>query len=150
MLVYFINYLYMDNYNIIFTLSFILFIFILYIYSKLFIISYEHLTNEEITKNIGTIYGKDILNIKDIETKKITAANFYPIGALYLSTNKLNPATTLGFGTWEQIINSLLFCGNKNSESGKIKYFNVSHMPSFGETCNEYKRYGCYVWKRIT
>ena len=31
------------------------------------------------------------------------AAAFYPVGAIFLSTNGVDPATSLGFGTWTQI-----------------------------------------------
>ena len=85
-------------------------------------------------KNSNKISSKDISNSNIIETKDLTASNnikvnslnnimignitlldaLYPIGSIYISTNKKDPNTFIG-GKWEQITDKFLWCGNNNS-----------------------------------
>ena len=44
----------------------------------------------------------------------------YPIGAIYLSTNNINPNTLFGFGSWEQIKDTFLLAAGDTYSAGSV------------------------------
>ncbi|KAI5500365.1 keratin-associated protein family [Trichomonas vaginalis G3] len=61
----------------------------------------------------------------------------YPIGSIYTSMNSTNPATVLGFGTWQQIVDKFLYCANSSKQtegSKKIKEANLHAHTHTGTT----------------
>lgn len=44
----------------------------------------------------------------------------YPVGAIYLSTNNVNPNTLFGFGSWEQIKDTFLLAAGDSYSAGSI------------------------------
>lgn len=84
--------------------------------------------------------------VSDNETKKVTygylkeklSAEFFPIGAIYLSVNSTNPENLFG-GTWEQIKDKFLLSAGDNysagSTGGEAQHtLTVGEMPSHGHT----------------
>ena len=69
-------------------------------------------------KSTGNVIVKSIDNIKIQEETNKEAKTLlqilYPIGCIYISTNSTDPSTFIG-GTWEQITDKFLWCGNSKS-----------------------------------
>lgn len=72
-----------------------------------------------------TIDGK--LNFESQARKSIFEL-MYPVGSIYMSTVSTNPATLLGFGTWEQINGRFLYCTTTSKTTGGAS--SVSYTPS--------------------
>lgn len=60
--------------------------------------------------------------------KKSVFELLYPIGSIYMSTVSTNPATLLGFGTWEQISGRFLYCTTTSKTTGGAS--SVSYTPA--------------------
>ncbi|KAI5494234.1 organellar and viral DNA polymerase type B [Trichomonas vaginalis G3] len=58
----------------------------------------------------------------------------YPVGSLYTSMNSTNPASVLGFGTWEQIVDKFLYCANSSKETGGSKKITEANLPPHTHT----------------
>ncbi|KAI5484934.1 phage tail repeat-like family, partial [Trichomonas vaginalis G3] len=54
----------------------------------------------------------------------------YPVGSLYTSMNSTNPASVLGFGAWEQIVDRFLYCANSSKETGGSKTISGENLPA--------------------
>ncbi|KAI5504567.1 keratin-associated protein family [Trichomonas vaginalis G3] len=48
--------------------------------------------------------------------------------------NSTNPATVLGFGTWEQIVNKFLYCANSSKQTGGSKKIKEANLPPHKHT----------------
>ncbi|EAX87620.1 hypothetical protein TVAG_376620 [Trichomonas vaginalis G3] len=59
--------------------------------------------NGLITNNINIVDGNGFINVKhELQTMKTQILQtIYPIGSIYTSMNSTNPASVLGFGTWQ-------------------------------------------------
>lgn len=60
--------------------------------------------------------------------KKSIFELLYPVGSIYMSTVSTNPATLLGFGTWEQISGRFLYCTTTSKTTGGAS--SVSYTPA--------------------
>ena len=74
----------------------------------------------------------------------------YPIGAIYLSVNNINPNTLFGFGSWEQIKDTfLLAAGNTysaGSTGGEAEHtLTTEEMPAHTHTFNRHQ-----LWRTET
>ncbi|KAI5498436.1 keratin-associated protein family [Trichomonas vaginalis G3] len=58
----------------------------------------------------------------------------YPIGSIYTSMNSTNPATVLGFGTWQQIVDKFLYCANSSKQTGGSKKITEANLPPHTHT----------------
>lgn len=63
----------------------------------------------------------------------------YPVGAIYISTASTNPATLLGFGTWEQIKDTFLLAAGSTYAAGSTggeatHTLTTNEMPSHHHT----------------
>ncbi|KAI5505678.1 organellar and viral DNA polymerase type B [Trichomonas vaginalis G3] len=58
----------------------------------------------------------------------------YPIGSIYTSMNSTNPATVLGFGMWEQIVDKFLYCANSSKQTGGSKKITEANLPAHTHT----------------
>ncbi|KAI5497864.1 phage tail repeat-like family [Trichomonas vaginalis G3] len=58
----------------------------------------------------------------------------YPVGSLYTSMNSTNPASVLGFGTWEQIVDKFLYCANSSKQTGGSKKILEANLPPHKHT----------------
>ncbi|EAY04534.1 hypothetical protein TVAG_244350 [Trichomonas vaginalis G3] len=58
----------------------------------------------------------------------------YPVGSLYTSMNSTNPATVLGFGTWQQIVDKFLYCANSSKQTGGSKKILEANLPAHTHT----------------
>ncbi|EAX81842.1 hypothetical protein TVAG_302740 [Trichomonas vaginalis G3] len=58
----------------------------------------------------------------------------YPIGSIYTSMNSINPATVLGFGTWEQIVDKFLYCARYSKQTGGSKKITEANLPPHTHT----------------
>ncbi|KAI5532474.1 keratin-associated protein family [Trichomonas vaginalis G3] len=58
----------------------------------------------------------------------------YPIGSIYTSMNSTNPATVLGFGTWQQIVDKFLYCANFSKQTGGSKKIKEANLPPHTHT----------------
>ncbi|EAX98495.1 hypothetical protein TVAG_354330 [Trichomonas vaginalis G3] len=58
----------------------------------------------------------------------------YPIGSIYTSMNSTNPASVLGFGTWEQIVDKFLYCANSSKQTGGSKKIKEANLPAHTHT----------------
>ncbi|KAI5488066.1 keratin-associated protein family [Trichomonas vaginalis G3] len=58
----------------------------------------------------------------------------YPIGSIYTSMNSTNPATVLGFGTWEQIVDKFLYCARYSKQTGGSKKITEANLPPHTHT----------------
>ncbi|EAY10436.1 hypothetical protein TVAG_271270 [Trichomonas vaginalis G3] len=58
----------------------------------------------------------------------------YPIGALYTSMNSTNPASVLGFDTWQQIVDKFLYCANSSKQTGGSKKILEANLPPHKHT----------------
>ncbi|EAX82493.1 hypothetical protein TVAG_313190 [Trichomonas vaginalis G3] len=58
----------------------------------------------------------------------------YPIGSIYTSMNSTNPASVLGFGTWEQIVDKFLYCANSSKQTGGSKKIKEANLPPHTHT----------------
>ncbi|KAI5514497.1 keratin-associated protein family [Trichomonas vaginalis G3] len=58
----------------------------------------------------------------------------YPIGSIYTSMNSTNPATVLGFGTWQQIVDKFLYCANSSKQTGGSKKITEANLPAHTHT----------------
>ncbi|KAI5551368.1 organellar and viral DNA polymerase type B [Trichomonas vaginalis G3] len=58
----------------------------------------------------------------------------YPIGSIYTSMNSTNPASVLGFGTWQQIVDKFLYCANSSKQTGGSKKITEANLPAHTHT----------------
>ncbi|KAI5517660.1 phage tail repeat-like family, partial [Trichomonas vaginalis G3] len=58
----------------------------------------------------------------------------YPIGSFYTSMNSTNPASVLGFGTWQQIVDKFLYCANSSKQTGGSKKIKEANLPAHTHT----------------
>ncbi|KAI5492751.1 organellar and viral DNA polymerase type B [Trichomonas vaginalis G3] len=58
----------------------------------------------------------------------------YPIGSIYTSMNSTNPASVLGFGTWQQIVDKFLYCANSSKQTGGSKKIKEANLPPHTHT----------------
>ncbi|EAX77152.1 hypothetical protein TVAG_368150, partial [Trichomonas vaginalis G3] len=58
----------------------------------------------------------------------------YPIDSIYTSMNSTNPATVLGFGTWQQIVDKFLYCANSSKQTGGSKKIKEANLPPHTHT----------------
>ncbi|KAI5550713.1 phage tail repeat-like family [Trichomonas vaginalis G3] len=58
----------------------------------------------------------------------------YPIGSIYTSMNSTNPASVLGFGTWQQIVNKFLYCANSSKQTSGSKKIKEANLPPHKHT----------------
>ncbi|EAX79859.1 hypothetical protein TVAG_428130 [Trichomonas vaginalis G3] len=58
----------------------------------------------------------------------------YPIGSIYTSMNSTNPASVLGFGTWQQIVDKFLYCANFSKQTGGSKKITEANLPPHTHT----------------
>ena len=57
----------------------------------------------------------------------------YPVGAIYMSMNDVNPSTLFG-GTWEQIQDRFLLCSSSSKQTGGSTTISTSNLPSHKHT----------------
>ncbi|KAI5492279.1 keratin-associated protein family, partial [Trichomonas vaginalis G3] len=76
--------------------------------------------NGLITNNINIVDGKRFINVKHelLTMKTEILQTLYPVGSIYTSMNSTNPASVLGFGTWQQIVDKFLYCANSSKQTG--------------------------------
>ncbi|EAX81782.1 tail fiber protein, putative [Trichomonas vaginalis G3] len=60
----------------------------------------------------------------------------YPIGSIYTSMNSTNPASVLGFGTWQQITDRFLYCANSSKQTGGSKTITGENLPAHSHYVN--------------
>ncbi|EAX77217.1 hypothetical protein TVAG_207380, partial [Trichomonas vaginalis G3] len=58
----------------------------------------------------------------------------YPIGSIYTSMNSTNPASVLGFGTWQQIVDKFLYCAKYSKQTGGSKKIKEANLPPHTHT----------------
>ncbi|KAI5538707.1 keratin-associated protein family [Trichomonas vaginalis G3] len=58
----------------------------------------------------------------------------YPTGSIYTSMNSTNPATVLGFGKWEQIVDKFLYCTKSSKQAGGSKKIKEANLPPHKHT----------------
>ncbi|EAX97036.1 hypothetical protein TVAG_315380 [Trichomonas vaginalis G3] len=111
----------------------------------------QGLTSDDNITTMRNIRCKDVYVMKDEDNIKFTAQDLYdkkadkkelqtlkteilqtlyPIGSIYTSMNSTNPATVLGFGTWEQIVDRFLYCANSSKETGGSKTISGENLPA--------------------
>ncbi|KAI5521015.1 phage tail repeat-like family [Trichomonas vaginalis G3] len=92
--------------------------------------------NGLITNNINIVDGKGFINVKhELQTMKAQILQtIYPIGSIYTSMNSTNPATVLGFGTWQQIVDKFLYCANSSKQTGGSKKIKEANLPAHTHT----------------
>ncbi|KAI5547094.1 phage tail repeat-like family [Trichomonas vaginalis G3] len=111
----------------------------------------QGLTSDDDITTMRNIRCKDVYVMKDEHNTKFTAQDLYdkkadkkelqtlkteilqtlyPIGSIYTSMNSTNPATVLGFGTWEQIVDRFLYCANSSKETGGSKTISGENLPA--------------------
>ncbi|KAI5498912.1 keratin-associated protein family [Trichomonas vaginalis G3] len=92
--------------------------------------------NGLITNNINIVDGDGFINVKhELQTMKTQILEtIYPIGALYTSMNSTNPASVLGFGTWQQIVDKFLYCANSSNQTGASKKILEANLPPHKHT----------------
>ncbi|EAX80020.1 hypothetical protein TVAG_418320, partial [Trichomonas vaginalis G3] len=92
--------------------------------------------NGLITNNINIVDGNGFINVKhELQTMKTQVLEtIYPIGSIYTSMNSTNPASVLGFGTWEQIVDKFLYCANSSKQTGGSKKIKEANLPPHTHT----------------
>lgn len=70
-----------------------------------------------------------------INQRTITLQDVYPVGAIYMSVNNVNPSVLFGFGTWEQIKDTFLLASGDKYNGGETggeatHKLTVDEMPS--------------------
>ncbi|KAI5514307.1 keratin-associated protein family [Trichomonas vaginalis G3] len=92
--------------------------------------------NGLITNNINIVDGNGFINVKhELQTMKTQVLEtIYPIGSIYTSMNSTNPATVLGFGTWQQIVDKFLYCANSSKQTGGSKKIKEPNLPAHTHT----------------
>ncbi|EAX83625.1 hypothetical protein TVAG_240990 [Trichomonas vaginalis G3] len=92
--------------------------------------------NGLITNNINIVEGNKTINVKhELLTMKVQILQtIYPIGSIYTSMNSTNPASVLGFGTWEQIVDKFLYCANSSKQTGGSKKIKEANLPPHTHT----------------
>ncbi|EAX86002.1 hypothetical protein TVAG_414590 [Trichomonas vaginalis G3] len=92
--------------------------------------------NGLITNNINIVDGKGFINVKhELQTIKAQILQtLYPIGSIYTSMNSTNPASVLGFGTWQQIVDKFLYCANSSKQTGGSKKITEANLPPHTHT----------------
>ncbi|KAI5523642.1 phage tail repeat-like family, partial [Trichomonas vaginalis G3] len=58
----------------------------------------------------------------------------YPVGSIYTSMNSTNPATVLGFDTWQQIVDKFLYCARYSKQTGGSKKIKEANLPPHTHT----------------
>ena len=74
----------------------------------------------------------------------------YPIGAIYLSVNNINPNTLFGFGSWEQIKDTFLLAAGDTYSAGSTggeaaHTLTTEEMPAHAHTFNRHQ-----LWRNET
>ncbi|KAI5504415.1 phage tail repeat-like family [Trichomonas vaginalis G3] len=92
--------------------------------------------NGLITNNINIVDGDGFINVKhELQTMKTQILEtIYPIGSIYTSMNSTNPASVLGFGTWQQIVDKFLYCANSSKQTGGSKKILEANLPPHKHT----------------
>ncbi|KAI5551696.1 keratin-associated protein family, partial [Trichomonas vaginalis G3] len=92
--------------------------------------------NGLITNNINIVEGNKTINVKHelLTMKAQILETIYPIGSIYTSMNSTNPASVLGFGTWEQIVDKFLYCANSSKQTGGSKKIKEANLPPHTHT----------------
>ncbi|EAX81818.1 hypothetical protein TVAG_220660, partial [Trichomonas vaginalis G3] len=92
--------------------------------------------NGLITNNINIVDGNGFINVKhELQTMKTQVLEtIYPIGSIYTSMNSTNPASVLGFGTWQQIVDKFLYCANSSNQTGGSKKIKEANLPAHTHT----------------
>ncbi|KAI5511434.1 phage tail repeat-like family [Trichomonas vaginalis G3] len=80
------------------------------------------------------LYDKkaDKTELQTLKTEMLQT--LYPIGSIYTSMNSTNPATVLGFGTWQQIVDKFLYCANSSKQTGGSKKITEANLPPHTHT----------------
>ncbi|KAI5501059.1 keratin-associated protein family [Trichomonas vaginalis G3] len=115
----------------------------------------QGLTSDDDITTMKNIRCKDVYVMKDEHNIKFTAQDLYdkkadktelqtlkteilqtlyPIGSIYTSMNSTNPATVLGFGTWQQIVDKFLYCANSSKQTGGSKKITEANLPPHTHT----------------
>lgn len=113
----------------------------------------EKLTTSYPEFNDGAFYvtnkGKLYVDFKDSETGEqhrlwlnqsaITLEDVYPVGAIYMSVNSVNPSVLFGFGNWEQIKDTFLLASGDTYNAGETggeatHKLTTNEMPSHTHT----------------
>ncbi|KAI5532298.1 keratin-associated protein family, partial [Trichomonas vaginalis G3] len=115
----------------------------------------QGLTSDDDITTMRNIRCKDVYVMKDEHNIKFTAQDLYdkkadktelqtlktemlqtlyPIGSIYTSMNSTNPATVLGFGTWQQIVDKFLYCANSSKQTGGSKKITEANLPPHTHT----------------
>ncbi|EAX93064.1 hypothetical protein TVAG_220390 [Trichomonas vaginalis G3] len=115
----------------------------------------QGLTSEENITTMKYIRCRNVYVMKDEHNIKFTAQDLYdkkadktelqtlktqilqtlyPIGSIYTSMNSTNPATVLGFGMWEQIVDKFLYCANSSKQTGGSKKITEANLPPHTHT----------------
>ncbi|KAI5513237.1 keratin-associated protein family, partial [Trichomonas vaginalis G3] len=115
----------------------------------------QGLTSDDDITTMRNIRCKDVYVMKDEHNIKFTAQDLYdkkadktelqtlkteilqtlyPAGSIYTSMNSINPATVLGFGTWEQIVDKFLYCANSSKQTGGSKKITEANLPPHTHT----------------
>ncbi|KAI5520929.1 organellar and viral DNA polymerase type B, partial [Trichomonas vaginalis G3] len=115
----------------------------------------QGLTSDDDITTMRNIRCKDVYVMKDEHNIKFTAQDLYdkkadktelqtlktqiletlyPIGSIYTSMNSTNPATVLGFGTWQQIVDKFLYCANSSKQTGGSKKITEANLPAHTHT----------------
>ncbi|KAI5544262.1 keratin-associated protein family [Trichomonas vaginalis G3] len=115
----------------------------------------QGLTSDDDITTMKNIRCKDVYVMKDEHNIKFTAQDLYdkkadktelqtlkteilqtlyPIGSIYTSMNSTNPATVLGFGTWEQIVDKFLYCARYSKQTGGSKKITEANLPPHTHT----------------
>lgn len=88
------------------------------------------------TTNTTQIQADGItINGKQVLTKQAMIDLLYPVGAIYMSMNNVNPSTLFG-GTWTQIQNRFLLCSNTSKKMGGSTFLTESNLPPHKHSFN--------------
>ncbi|EAX95279.1 hypothetical protein TVAG_051910 [Trichomonas vaginalis G3] len=117
----------------------------------------QGLTSDDDITTMRNIRCKDVYVMKDEHNIKFTAQDLYdkkadktelqtlkteilqtlyPIGSIYTSMNSTNPASVLGFGTWQQITDRFLYCANSSKQTGGSKTITGENLPAHSHYVN--------------
>ena len=89
---------------------------------------------DDTSKDIAATYETFLYKAVNLEhndrliTQSMLLDLLYPVGSIYTSMNWLSPSYILG-GTWEQIVDSFLYCTNSSKETGGSKKIDVDQLP---------------------
>ncbi|KAI5503893.1 keratin-associated protein family [Trichomonas vaginalis G3] len=100
---------------------------------------YHEWTFETFKVKADTKWVSGCLDLKADKTELQTLKTeilqtLYPIGSIYTSMNSTNPASVLGFGTWQQIVDKFLYCTNNSKQAGGSKKIKEVNLPPHTHT----------------